>query len=94
VWGPKDNNQPIYIDGDELCVIANHVALSHLRFCIVERIMWIDAIYINQEDDDEKERQVQSMAKIYAKASRVIVWLGTAAANSDDAIKEILSSAN
>ena len=56
--------------------------------------MWIDAIYINQEDDDEKERQVQSMAKIYAKASRVIVWLGTAAANSDDAIKEILSSAN
>lgn len=52
-------------------------------------MLWIDAICINQEDDDEKGQQVQSMAKIYAKASRVIVWLGEAAEDSDQALEEI-----
>ena len=45
------------MDGDELGVTANlHVALSHLRDPFVERILWIDAIYINQSDEDEKGR--------------------------------------
>ncbi|KAK3947418.1 heterokaryon incompatibility protein-domain-containing protein [Pseudoneurospora amorphoporcata] len=51
--------------------------------------IFIDAIYINQKDDKEKGHQVQSMAKIYAKASRVIVWLGEKAAGSDQALEEI-----
>ena len=34
------------------------------------------------------------MAKIYAKAIRVIVWLGEVAADSDQALKEILNAAN
>jgi hypothetical protein len=95
VWGPEDNKQPIYIDGDELRVTANlYVALSHLRDRFIDQIIWIDAICINQEDDGEKGQQVQSMAKIYAKASRVIVWLGEATADSGDALKEILNAAN
>jgi hypothetical protein len=96
VWGPVENQQSIYVDGDKLSVGANlHAALSHLRDCFLERILWIDAICINQKDEKgEKEQQVQSMAKIYAKASRVIVWLGEAAADSDLALKEILRAAN
>ncbi|KAK3947007.1 heterokaryon incompatibility protein-domain-containing protein [Pseudoneurospora amorphoporcata] len=39
--------------------------------------------------EEEKGHQVQSMAKIYAKASRVIVWLGEEAAGSDQALEEI-----
>ncbi|KAF5696935.1 het [Fusarium mundagurra] len=49
----------------------------------------VHAICINQRDSNEKGKQVQSMAKIYAKASRVIVWLGEAAASSDQALEEI-----
>jgi len=77
VWGSEDNKRPIYMgDNDELRVTANlYAALRHLRHCFVERILWVDAICINQADEDEKGQQVQSMAKIYAKASRVIVWL-------------------
>ncbi|KAL8344915.1 hypothetical protein RB601_005110 [Gaeumannomyces tritici] len=76
VWGSEKNKLSIYIDGVEQSVRANlHHALSHLRDCFVERVLWIDAICINQDDNEEKGQQVQSMAKIYAKASRVIVWL-------------------
>lgn len=91
VWGSEDNKRPIYTgDNNELRVTANlHAALRHLRHCFVERILWIDAICINQADNDEKGQQVQSMAKIYAKASRVIVWLGETANNSDQALEAI-----
>ncbi|KAL8404479.1 hypothetical protein RB594_009368 [Gaeumannomyces avenae] len=94
VWGSEHNKQPIYIDGDVLCVTANlHVALSHLRHWFLERILWVDAICINQDDKPEKEQQVQSMAKIYAKASRVIVWLGEASDNGDQALEAIRMAA-
>jgi hypothetical protein len=66
-----------------------YVALSHLRDRSIERTIWIDAICINQRDPKEKGQQVQSMAKIYAKASRVIVWLGGATPDSGQALEEI-----
>ncbi|KLU82782.1 hypothetical protein MAPG_01850 [Magnaporthiopsis poae ATCC 64411] len=77
VWGSEENKRPIYIGGkDELRVTANlHAALRHLRHSFVERILWVDAVCINQDDNGEKGQQVQFMSKIYAKASRVIVWL-------------------
>ncbi|KAK2470355.1 hypothetical protein H9L39_17972 [Fusarium oxysporum f. sp. albedinis] len=90
VWGSEDKPRSISIDNCDLAVGVNlHAALSHLRDSFIERIIWIDAICINQADSNEKGQQVQSMAKIYAKASRVIVWLGEAAASSDQALEEI-----
>ncbi|KAL8366555.1 hypothetical protein RB595_010421 [Gaeumannomyces hyphopodioides] len=86
VWGSKENELPIYINDVKQSVRANlHHALSHLRDCFVERILWIDAICINQDNDEEKGHQVQFMAKIYAKASRVIVWLVDPPNNGDQA---------
>jgi len=94
VWGLEKSIEPIWIDGHELSVGANlHTALSHLRDCFVERILWIDAICINQRDGIEKGYQVESMAKIYAQASRVIVWLGEAADDSNHALKAIRRAA-
>jgi len=37
---------------------------------------WIDAICINQQDDDEKSAQVRLMCQIYRLAEEVITWLG------------------
>jgi len=94
VWGSDKNLQCIYLDGHQLSVRANlYQALSHLRDEFVQRILWIDALCINQEDDKEKGHQVQSMAKIYAKASRVIVWLGVSADDSDLALGSVLRAA-
>lgn len=100
VWGSEDNQQPVYIQSDgpkrrHLLVTANlHAALSHLRDRYFERRIWVDAICINQIDEKEKGLQVQSMAGIYAKAIRVIVWLGEARDNSDQALKDIISAAH
>ncbi|KAL8366330.1 hypothetical protein RB595_004885 [Gaeumannomyces hyphopodioides] len=94
VWGSENDKKPIYVDGKELRVTANlHVALSHLRHRFWERFLWIDAICIDQKENVEKNHQVQSMAKIYAKAGRVIVWLGDAADNGDQALEAIRKAA-
>ncbi|KLU86257.1 hypothetical protein MAPG_05273 [Magnaporthiopsis poae ATCC 64411] len=90
VWGDEKAQDPIYINSKERYVTANlFAALSHLRHCFLERILWIDAVCINQDDTQEKNHQVQSMAKIYAKARCVIVWLGEAIDNSARALEAI-----
>jgi hypothetical protein len=40
------------------------------------KMVWADAICINQEDVIERNHQVQLMKEIYTKASKVVVWLG------------------
>ena len=41
-----------------------------------ERVLWIDAICINQESVEEKQLQVPLMGRVYNLAKRVIAWLG------------------
>jgi len=90
VWGDPGECPHIFIDEYRFDVRVNlHAALSRLRDCCAERIIWVDAICINQNNPEERGRQVQSMTKIYGKANRVIVWLGEAADNSDIALEEI-----
>lgn len=90
VWGDSDNPRSIYIGEHKLPVTRNlHAALSHLRNFSLERIIWVDAICIDQNNTKEKEQQIRFMAKIYSQASRVLVWLGEAADNSDQALEEI-----
>ncbi|KAK3290286.1 ankyrin repeat-containing domain protein [Chaetomium fimeti] len=98
VWGSEENLKHVYIrSGDKnqrLLVTPNlHAALSHLRDELLERILWIDAICINQKDKVEKGLQVQFMAEIYANANRVIVWLGEAASDSDQAFEALRQAA-
>jgi hypothetical protein len=88
VWGGSDKPHSISIGGYYLPITANlYAALLHLRDRLIERIIWVDAICIDQDNQTERAQQVQSMAKIYCKANRVIVWLGEAAADSDQALK-------
>ncbi|RBR24704.1 uncharacterized protein FIESC28_02477 [Fusarium coffeatum] len=90
VWGSDHESQSISIDSCYLPVGGNlFAALLHLRDPDIERILWIDAVCINQQDNTEKGHQVQSMAKIYAKATRVIVWLGTATPDIEQALEDI-----
>lgn len=54
-------------------------ALRALRFRDKPRILWADAICINQDDDAEKGNQVHLMRRIYFQAQGVLIWLGEAA---------------
>jgi hypothetical protein len=95
VWGDPKETLPISIDKHDLPVTVNlHAALSRLRDRFIERIMWVDALCINQENPKEREHQVQSMPKIYGQANRVIVWLGEAANDSDRVLEEIRVTAD
>ncbi|KAK4155069.1 heterokaryon incompatibility protein-domain-containing protein [Chaetomidium leptoderma] len=90
VWGDAGGRPRISIGQRDVEVTPNlHAALLHLRDTVLERVLWVDAICINQSDPIEKGQQIQFMAKIYAKAGRVIVWLGEAADGSDQAIEDI-----
>jgi hypothetical protein len=52
-------------------------ALRHLRDRASERILWVDAICINQSDWEERLSQVKMMGSVYKKAVEVRIWLGS-----------------
>ncbi|KAK6831929.1 hypothetical protein RU639_002619 [Aspergillus parasiticus] len=77
VWGSTENPSSIYVNSYALEVTSNlHAALSRLRYQRFSRLLWVDAICIDQKSNVEKEQQIQLMANIYGKAENVIVWLG------------------
>ncbi|PSN75113.1 HET-domain-containing protein [Corynespora cassiicola Philippines] len=98
VWGSTATKKQITIvesSGKEysLDVTINlFSALQHLCDPLFERILWIDAICINQNDLDERERQVQLMTRIYWCANRVIVWLGDEDEHTEEIFKAIETS--
>lgn len=51
------------------------------------RYLWIDAICINQGDNDEKSSQVAMMDVIYREAETVVVWLGEEDFHTTGALK-------
>lgn len=52
--------------------------LNSLRYPNEPRVLWIDAICINQANASERSVQVQQMRQIYSRAQRIIIWLGLA----------------
>ncbi|EFW98780.1 heterokaryon incompatibility protein [Grosmannia clavigera kw1407] len=64
-------------------------ALQQLRMADRARVLWVDAVCINQQDIPERGEQVKLMAEIYHSASQVVVWLGEAHSNSTLAFKLI-----
>ncbi|KAE9376096.1 HET-domain-containing protein, partial [Stipitochalara longipes BDJ] len=76
-WGQETDCKDIQIDS-KVRLVRNNLwfALKYLRKRGVQRILWIDALCINQADDSERSHQVYQMGKIYSCATSVCVWLG------------------
>ena len=51
-------------------------ALWHLRNSLGSITIWVDAICINQNGDQEKESQIPLMGDVYSLAHSVYIWLG------------------
>ncbi|RYP67125.1 hypothetical protein DL769_005830 [Monosporascus sp. CRB-8-3] len=73
--GPK--NPKIECNGVEMAVGANlYMALHRLRREDSTRVVWADAICVNQSDVHERSQQVAAMGDIFRNAYSVLVWLG------------------
>lgn len=90
VWGSGSSNALIICDGKPLLVTPNcHAALLELgqrRRHHASHALWIDAICIDQGSEEhsllERNSQVKQMGDVYAKARKVIIWLGSGGGNS------------
>ena len=65
-----------------------YLALKALRYEQKSRVLWVDAICINQDilQSDERNHQIPMMPSIYGDAKQVCVWLGDASIDSEKAI--------
>ena len=67
-------------------------ALQDLYSTCETRVVWVGSICINQEDDDEKSRQVRLMLRIYSKATKGYIWLGSGNDHSDRALEWLVDA--
>jgi hypothetical protein len=78
-WGALEKTATVIVNGKTFDVTENlYSAFRHLRSKNQDRILWADAICINQSDDKERGHQVQQMRDIYSQAEEVVIWLGHA----------------
>ncbi|KAK0642195.1 heterokaryon incompatibility protein-domain-containing protein, partial [Cercophora newfieldiana] len=77
-WGEKMGSISVRCgDSHHLLVTPNlETALLHLRSREKTMILWIDALCINQNDMQERSKQVSMMKRIFLGASSVFLWIG------------------
>lgn len=79
IWGTDIEGPEIVFVGKaklQLRIRSNLLqALHRLRFKDGPRVLWIDAICINQASLPGRNEQVSGMRYIYRQASRVLVWI-------------------
>ncbi|ETS74863.1 hypothetical protein PFICI_13347 [Pestalotiopsis fici W106-1] len=82
-WGASEFTETLYVieeeDKTSVIKITTNLrdALHRVRLRHQKRLLWVDAVCINQQDISDKSKQIPVMAQIFSAASRVLVWLGT-----------------
>jgi hypothetical protein len=90
-WDSQNRDGTILCSNLALKITTNcEAALRHLRHPSQPRVLWVDSICIDQSSIPEKNQQISVMMDIYAKAQRVLVWLGEATDSSDLAMRNLL----
>jgi hypothetical protein len=77
-WGKPDLTHPLYYDDGSMVMVTANLdkALRRLRFPVTPRLLWADAVCIDQTNDAEKAQQIPLMARIFRYATRVQGWIG------------------
>jgi hypothetical protein len=81
VWGATTGSIPCACDGKQLFITPNcNDALQYLRLPDQYRVLWVDAICIDQgnsmESLRERNAQITLMGEVYHTAERTLCWLG------------------
>lgn len=73
----------LILNGKDFSVAKNlECAVRHLRDKEAPRVLWVGAIWINQQDNNERSKQVASKGRIFNRATTVCAWLGKASYSS------------
>jgi hypothetical protein len=76
-WGDAKPGENMELDGKSLDVPRNAIrALRDLRDSDHSKMLWIDAVCIDQDDKAERASQILLMSDIYSFAELTYVWLG------------------
>ncbi|KAK3628383.1 hypothetical protein LTR56_018651 [Elasticomyces elasticus] len=81
-WSYRDDglitfDREIICEGEVLPVTQSaEEAIRRFRLPNKTRTLWVDAICIRQQDDEERSQQVSIMARIYKSATALLIWLG------------------
>lgn len=82
--GDRAPNIPVEVGGRQMLVTSTvDELLFYRRSIFTSALFRTDSICINQEDNDEKNNQLPTMADIYRRVSRVVVWLGASESRKD-----------
>jgi hypothetical protein len=83
-WGDPTITDVILLDGHTFKITRGlEHALRYIRLHQDRRVLWIDAICINQRDCAERSHQVQKMFDIYQNAETVRSWIGCKTESDD-----------
>ena len=84
-WGDPVPKHAISCNGSRFFIGENlHSALLQFRRDDRMESLWIDAMCINQRNNEEKNAQVRKMREIYKRAAQVICWLGEQEESDDE----------
>nr|POF02208.1 heterokaryon incompatibility protein 6, or allele [Quercus suber] len=95
VWGDPSRTDRLRVDGRSVAVPASAVAaLRRVRLDDMRRVVWLDAVCINQSDERERVQQVSMMGDVYRLGVGNLIYLGEADITSAlDSIDTILDEA-
>ncbi|KAH7308857.1 heterokaryon incompatibility, partial [Rhexocercosporidium sp. MPI-PUGE-AT-0058] len=73
MWGSPEDTKTITINGMPITVGEKvAAALDCLRSSLVDKV-WIDAVYTNQDDIDERNAQVLRIRDIFSQSQAVTI---------------------
>lgn len=77
-WGESNTNRSITLCGQTNFKVTDNLysALVRLRQTETNRILWVDGLCIDQDNNAERNWQVALMSQTLKAADTVIVWLG------------------
>jgi Heterokaryon incompatibility protein (HET) len=91
VWGNTIHRSGLLTPDGHLSVTSNlYMVLQQLRDTQESTILWIDAICINQKDNEEKAGQIRLMSQIYQSATSVVAYLGRETPVNDIAMQTLM----
>lgn len=94
VWGDPGHRVTILCDGKPFSITFNlYWALVRIRHQFYPKVLWVDAICINQSDLQERSNQVSFMGSLYSNASKVYLCMGDAEDGNAFQVQAVINDA-